>query len=80
MIDIPIMRPWLPEFKEVEPMFREVLESGLITNGKYVAAFERRVAEYLGAKHCVAVSSGTNGTWTTFATDATRFFRVVREF
>jgi dTDP-4-amino-4,6-dideoxygalactose transaminase len=58
---LPIMRPWLPEFDVVEPLFREVMESGLITNGKYVAAFEQRVAEYLGVKHCVAVSSCTLG-------------------
>ncbi len=61
MTNLPIMRPWLPEFAELEPLFREVVESGLITNGKYVAAFEERVANYLGVKHCVAVSSGTLG-------------------
>lgn len=58
---LPIMRPWLPEYAELEPLFREVVESGLITNGKYVAAFEERVAAYLGVKHCIAVSSGTMG-------------------
>lgn len=58
---LPIMRPWLPEFSELEPLFREIVESGLITNGKYVAAFEKRVADYLGVKHCIAVSSGTLG-------------------
>lgn len=61
MNTLPIMRPWLPEFAELEPLFREIIASGLITNGKYVAAFEQRVADYLGVKHCVAVSSGTLG-------------------
>lgn len=58
---LPIMRPWLPTFAEMESSFREIVESGLITNGKYVEQFERRVADYLGVKHCVAVSSGTLG-------------------
>jgi dTDP-4-amino-4,6-dideoxygalactose transaminase len=61
MDKLPIMRPWLPAFEELAPLFHEVVESGLITNGKYVAAFEQRVADYLGVKHCVAVSSGTLG-------------------
>ena len=61
MDKLPIMRPWLPDFAEMEPLFREVVDNGLITNGKYVAAFEERVAHYLGVKHCVAVSSGTLG-------------------
>jgi len=61
MSTLPIMRPWLPEFEELEPLFREIVASGLITNGKYVEAFERRVADYLGVKHCIAVSSGTLG-------------------
>ena len=61
MDKLPIMRPWLPAFEELAPLFRQVVESGLITNGKYVAAFEQRVADYLGVKHCVAVSSGTLG-------------------
>src|SRR5512141_959671 len=58
---LPIMRPWLPEFADLGPLFQEVVESGLITNGKYVAAFEQRAAQYLGVKHCIAVSSGTLG-------------------
>ncbi len=61
MNDLPIMRPWLPEFDEMASMFRDIVSSGLITNGKYVEMFERRVANYLGVKHCIAVSSGTLG-------------------
>lgn len=36
-----------------------VLRSGLLTQGPAVEAFERAVAEYVGIKHAVAVSSGT---------------------
>ena len=37
----------------------EVLESGNIAQGEKVAEFEAAFAEYVGAKHAVAVSSGT---------------------
>jgi perosamine synthetase len=37
----------------------EVLESGFLVQGKKVAAFEQKVAEYLGVEHAVAVSNGT---------------------
>lgn len=35
------------------------LRSGWLTMGPYVQAFERRFADYVGAPHAVAVSSGT---------------------
>ncbi|QID16968.1 UDP-4-amino-4,6-dideoxy-N-acetyl-beta-L-altrosamine transaminase [Nitrogeniibacter mangrovi] len=37
----------------------DVLRSGLITQGPAVEAFEHAVAQYVGARHAVAVSSGT---------------------
>lgn len=37
----------------------EVLKSDYVTTGPAVAAFEKAVAEYTGAKYAVAVSSGT---------------------
>lgn len=37
----------------------DVLRCGLLTQGPMVAAFEEAVASYVGAKHAVAVSSGT---------------------
>src|SRR4030066_1354425 len=37
----------------------EVLKSDWVTQGPKVAEFETKVAEYCGAKHAVAVSSGT---------------------
>jgi dTDP-4-amino-4,6-dideoxygalactose transaminase len=40
---------------------RSILESGVLTNGPYVAEFERRAADYLKVRHCVAVSSCTSG-------------------
>lgn len=37
----------------------DVLRSGLLTQGPAVESFERAVADYVGAKYAVAVSSGT---------------------
>ncbi|TVT68243.1 MAG: UDP-4-amino-4,6-dideoxy-N-acetyl-beta-L-altrosamine transaminase [Denitromonas halophila] len=37
----------------------DVLRSGLLTQGPAVESFERAIADYVGAKHAVAVSSGT---------------------
>ena len=39
----------------------DVLRSGALTQGPAVEAFEQAVAEYVGAKYAVAVSSGTAG-------------------
>jgi len=40
-------------------LIEEVLDSGFLVQGRYVAQFEQRVANYLGVKHAIAVSSGT---------------------
>lgn len=37
----------------------EVLKSGVLTQGFYVEAFEKAIADYVGAKYAIAVSSGT---------------------
>jgi perosamine synthetase len=39
----------------------DVLRNGLLTQGPAVAAFEQAVADYVGVKYAVAVSSGTAG-------------------
>src|SRR5262245_15606480 len=39
---------------------QEVLANGCLTLGTYGEEFERRFADYLGAKHGVAVNSGTS--------------------
>ena len=39
---------------------QQVLGSGCLTLGTYGEEFERRFADYLGAKHGVAVNSGTS--------------------
>jgi dTDP-4-amino-4,6-dideoxygalactose transaminase len=45
---------------ELEGAFRRVLQSGHYILGPEVEAFERECALYIGAKHAIAVSSGTD--------------------
>ena len=54
---IPYARHWIGE-KEIDAV-ASVLRSDWLTTGPRVEAFEEAVAEYVGAAHAVAVSSGT---------------------
>ncbi|HJT34113.1 MAG TPA: DegT/DnrJ/EryC1/StrS family aminotransferase [Pirellulales bacterium] len=54
---IPLTRPTIGS-AELEAV-AEVLASGWLTQGERVAAFERAVADYCGARHAVATSSCT---------------------
>lgn len=56
---VPLIRPDLPRLEDVELAFREILESGRISNfGRHCQALEAAAGEYLGTQ-VVAVSSGT---------------------
>jgi len=57
----PITKPTLPKFEEVERDFAESLNSGMITNYQFVRKLEKRLEEYMGVKHVVAVNSCTAG-------------------
>src|SRR3989344_4470226 len=61
MAVIPITKPTLSKYSKYAPKFREIVESGNITNGKYVKLFEDMASKYLGVKYCIAVSSCTSG-------------------
>jgi len=54
---LPYGHQWIDE-KDIASVI-EVLKSDWITQGPKVDEFERKVAEYCGAKYAVAVSSGT---------------------
>jgi perosamine synthetase len=41
----------------------EVVRSGRLALGPKTEEFERSMAEYVGVKHAIAVSSGTTGVW-----------------
>ncbi len=56
-----LLRPSVDDPAAVAATIREVLEGRTWTNGRLVAELERRCEEYLGVRHCVAVSSCTSG-------------------
>ena len=56
---IPLARPLIGAPEEERVL--EVLRSGRLSLGPRLAEFERAFAEWLGAAHCSAVSSGTAG-------------------
>jgi perosamine synthetase len=56
-LNIPVTKPFFGE--EEERAVVEVLRSGWVVQGPKVAALERVIAEYVGARHAVATSSCT---------------------
>lgn len=51
---------WTPQVGDLEYQYlRQVLESNYLNEGQLAEQFERRLAEMLGVKHAVAVTSGT---------------------
>ncbi|MFH1896866.1 MAG: DegT/DnrJ/EryC1/StrS family aminotransferase [Candidatus Desantisbacteria bacterium] len=58
---IPIARPTLPEMSEIQDEFCQIYSSEMVTNSSFVQRFEERVADYLGVKEAVCVSSCTSG-------------------
>ena len=61
MIKIPLIKPDLPALELLEESFREILQTGKITNfSKYVVTLEQEAGSYLGTQ-VVTVSSGTVG-------------------
>lgn len=65
---IPITKPTLPPYEDIEPVIREIYTSGQITNGKFVRAFEEKAAEFLGVQYVVAAPSCTTGLLVLFST------------
>src|SRR4030065_616728 len=56
-VNIPITKPYLGE--DEKQLISEVIDSGWISQGPMVAEFEKRFAEYVGAKYAVATTSCT---------------------
>lgn len=46
---------------EIDRRMREVVDHGQFIMGPEVVEMEEKLAEYVGVKHCVSVSSGTDG-------------------
>jgi dTDP-4-amino-4,6-dideoxygalactose transaminase len=56
-----LVRPIVKNEDDVMRRMQSILSSGVLTNGPNVAELEARAADYLGVRHCVAVSSCTAG-------------------
>lgn len=56
-----VARPSLPDYDALAGDVREILGSGFLSKGRHLRSFEEAVAEYLGVRHAVAVSSCTTG-------------------
>lgn len=54
---IPIAKP-LIDIEEKNKVI-EVMDTGMLASGKYVTEFEEKFASFIGAKHGIALSSGT---------------------
>jgi dTDP-4-amino-4,6-dideoxygalactose transaminase len=63
---IPIVRPVLPSFADLAVDAEELLTTGMVTKGRNLLNFEEAVAEHLGVRHAVAVSSCTTGLMLTY--------------
>ena len=56
-----MVRPVLPTFAEMADGVGRILSTGMVTKGQYMRDFEQAIAEHLGVKNAVAVSSCTSG-------------------
>ncbi len=61
-----IVRPVLPDFSQLAEGVQGIVQSGMVTKGEYLKAFEKAVREHLGVKHAIAVSSCTSGLMLTY--------------
>jgi perosamine synthetase len=59
MRKIPLIKPFITD--EIKQAVMDVLDSGYLTEGPVTKEFEKVFAEYLGAKHALAVTSCTTG-------------------
>ncbi len=57
---IPLIKTLLPSKEVLIPRLEEVLYSGYIAQGTVVDEFEQEFSNYIGAKNCLTVNSGTS--------------------
>jgi len=60
-IRVPYVRPVMPPWEAIEPAVAEIIASGRLTKGPFVERLEQAIADRLGVRHAVAVSSCTIG-------------------
>jgi dTDP-4-amino-4,6-dideoxygalactose transaminase len=56
-----LLRPTLPSYPDLEAGLRELYTSGMLTKGPILRAYEGLLAEHLGVRHALGVSSCTAG-------------------
>lgn len=65
-VPLPFVRPALPSLDAFDEELCGMLDSGHLTKGAHLEAFEQAVAEHLGVRHAVGVSSCTTGLMLTY--------------
>ena len=55
---IQLIKPYVG-FEDIREQLEEILDSGMLTKGKYSKAFPQKVAEYVGARHGFLTTSAT---------------------
>ena len=63
---IHIVKPRLPAFDDLSQDVSGLFQSGMVTKGQHLRAFEKAVEEHLRVKHAIAVSSCTTGLMLTY--------------
>lgn len=63
---IQIVRPVLPGPAELTEGLESMLSTGMVTKGRYLKAFEEAIANHLGVRHAIGVSSCTTGLMLTY--------------
>jgi dTDP-4-amino-4,6-dideoxygalactose transaminase len=63
---VPIVRPVLPSLSVMSDDLQQMLGSGMVTKGQHLAAFEKALADHIGVKQAVGVSSCTSGLMLTY--------------
>lgn len=58
---IRLAKPAVPPITKLVKRYQEVLRTGMLTNAKYVAKFEKACGQFLGNRNVVAVENGTAG-------------------
>jgi dTDP-4-amino-4,6-dideoxygalactose transaminase len=58
---LPFSRPTIPPYGTFEEDLKEIFASGVVTKGPWLAAYEKKISDHLGAEHCLGVSSCTLG-------------------
>lgn len=58
---LPFLKPFLPDYREIEDSLKSVITSGMLTKGKLNTLYEKRVSEFINVENVIAVSSATTG-------------------